>query len=398
VSATQPTIAPLPLRVAQLNSMLTGGGTDSQCVMLASALHQLGAQSWIAGPDGRDFSRVIRELGVPYHVTPQEGILKLRYILNAAKWIRRERIQIVHGHHGRDIWLTILAAKWSGVRPKIVITRHLAKSPGSSFSRRFMLGQCDAVVAVSEFVAKVLREGVYEPDSPEPERRSRPPVSGNHAKIQVFYGGIDTDRFRPFDAEEQRRAWGLEPGQRAFAVAGGYDLPRGKGQREFLKAAAMMHLKAPDARFLIIGRGNMADILRGDIERLGLAGKARLAAYCDDMPRAMNAIDCLVHPQIGTEAFGLVVCEAFACGKPVIASALDGIPEAFATGGYGQLVPPEDVAALSTAILQWAQRPAATEAERAALHARIAAGYSGLAFGRRMLQLYGRLPGGPPAN
>jgi glycosyltransferase involved in cell wall biosynthesis len=387
-----------PLRVAQLNSMLTGGGTDDQCVMLASALHQLGAQVWIAGPDGRDFSRAIRESGVTYHVTPPEGPLKLRYILNAAKLIRRERIQIVHGHHGRDIWLTILAAKLSGVRPQIVLTRHLAKSPGSWFSRRFMLGRCDAVVAVSRFVAKVLCEGAYEPDSPEPERRARPPVKGDHRKIHVIYGGIDTERFRPLEAEEQRRVWGLEPGQKAFAVAGGYDLPRGKGQREFLKAAALIHKQAPEARFLIIGRGNMADILRGDIEQLGLAGKAWLTPYCDDMPRAMNAIDCLVHPQIGTEAFGLVVCEAFACGRPVIASALDGIPEAFAAGGYGELVAPEDIAALAEAMRSWVKKPAATPAERGALHARIAGEYSGLAFGGRMLQLYGRLPDGPPAS
>ena len=389
-----------PLRVVHLNSMLTGGGTDDQCVLLAAALRQLGEQVWIAGPDGRDFSKIIRKLGVPFHVTPPEGPLKLRYILNAAKLIRQERIQIVHGHHGRDIWLTILAARLSGVRPKIVLTRHLAKSPGSWFSRWFMLGQCDAVVAVSQFVAKVLREGVYEPESPEPERRARPPVKGDHRKIHVIYGGIDTERFRPFAAEEQRRAWRLEPGQKAFAIAGGYDLPRGKGQREFLKAAAMMHGQAPEARFLIIGRGNMADILRGDIERLGLAGKAWLTPYCDDMPRAMNAIDCLVHPQIGTEAFGLVVCEAFACGRPVIASALDGIPEAFAAGGYGELVPPEDIPALAAAMQRQTEEPAPDNATRTELHERVRQKFSAGAAAANMAELYravletGRVPRG----
>lgn len=371
--------------------MLTGGGTDDQCVMLAAALRQTGAQVWIAGPDGRDFSKVIRKLGIPYHVTPPEGPLKLRYILSAAKLIRRERIQIVHGHHGRDIWLTILAAKLSGVRPKVVITRHLAKSPGSWFSRRFMLGQCDAVIAVSQFVAKVLHEGVYEPDSPEPERRSRPPIRGNHAKIHVIYGGIDLERFRPFDAEEQRREWGLEPGQKAFAVAGGYDLPRGKGQREFLKAAAMMNERAPLARFLVIGRGNMADILRADIERLGLSQKARLVPYCDDMPRAMNAMDCLVHPQIGTEAFGLVVCEAFACGKPVIASALDGIPEAFAAGGHGGLVPPEDIEELAAAMLRQVDEPAADLASREALREKVRRGFSAGVMAENVARLYRNL-------
>src|SRR5258707_9436522 len=292
-----------PLRIIQLNSMLTGGGTDDQCVKLTSGLHQLGQTVWLAGPDGREFSKVIRTLNVPYHVTPPEGLLKMRFIMSAAKFIRRERIRIVHGHHGRDIWPTILAAKFSGTKPKVILTRHLAKSPGSAFSRVLMLGQCDAVIGVSQFVAKVLREGAYEPDSPEAERRSRPPVRGDHSKIHVINGGIDTGRFRPFDAAARRREWGLDTGHYAIAVVGGYGLPAGKGQREFLQAAARIHQKIPQARFLIVGRGNMADILRADIERLGLQGKASLTPYCNDMPAAMNAIDCLVHPQVGTEAF-----------------------------------------------------------------------------------------------
>ena len=99
----------------------------------------------------------------------------------------------------------------------------------------------------------------------------------------------------------------------------------------------------------------MAGILQADIARLGLTGKAWLTGQASDMPQVMNAIDCLVHPQIGTEALGLVVCEAHACGKPVIASALDGIPEAFAAANYGRLVAPENVAELADAA-QWPTR------------------------------------------
>jgi glycosyltransferase involved in cell wall biosynthesis len=382
---------PPPLRILQLNSMLKGGGTDDQCVKLALGLRGLEQNVWIAGPDGREYSKIARELAVPFHATPSEGPLKSRFIISVAKFIRRERIQIVHGHNGRDIWPTILAAKWSGLRPKIVLTRHMAKSPSSWFSRRFLLGQCDALIAVSDFAAKVLREGVREPESPEPERWDRPPLRGNHSKIQVIHGGIDTAHFRPFEARDQREEWGVRPEHQVFAVAGGYSLPRGKGQREFLQATARIHAQIPQARFLIIGRGNMADILRGDIERLGLAGKAWLTPYCRDMPRAMNAIDCLVHPLVGTEAFGLVLLEAFACGRPVIASALDGIPEAFAVGAFGQLIKPDSIAELAAAMLQWARRPAPSVAERAALHARVAENYSVPALGRRMLAFYKKL-------
>ena len=371
--------------------MLKGGGTDDQCVKLAHAQLQLGQQVWLAGPDGCEFSRVARDLGVPFQATPPEGLLKLRFILGAAGLIRRERIQIVHGHHGRDLWPTILAASLSGIRPKVVLTRHLAKSPSSLFSRRFLLGQCDAIIAVSEFVAKVLREGVYEPESTEPERHARPPLQGNHSKIRVIHGGIDTSRFRPSPVDEQRREWGLAPEHFAFVVAGGYDRPRGKGQREFLQAAARIHREAPNARFLIVGRGNMAEQLRADVRDLGLEGKAWLTPYCHNMPAAMNALDCLVHCQIGTEAFGLVLIEAFACGKPVIASALDGIPEAFAAGGQGQLVPSEDVGALAEGMLAQSRKAELGLEERIKLHEKIEREFSIAASARSVLALYEKL-------
>ena len=132
-------------------------------------------------------------------------------ISRAARLIRSEDIQIVHAHHGRDIWPAILAARLSGRRPKIVISRHMAKSPSSWFSRRFLLKNCDAVVAVSKFVQRVLCEGVYEPETDDPERRARPPLQGDRNKIHVIYGGIDTRTFVP--DENIRRAGVLFAGR-----------------------------------------------------------------------------------------------------------------------------------------------------------------------------------------
>jgi len=386
-----------PLRILHLNSRLSGGGTDDQCVKLVRELNRLGQSAWLAGPEDREFSRRARDWGVPVLPTPPEGPLKLRFILAGARLIRSQRADIVHGHHGRDIWPTILAARLAGGRARIVLTRHMAKSPSSWFSRRFLLGQCDALIAVSHFVAKVLRDGVYEPASPEAERRSRPPLRGDHAKIEVIHGGVDTERFQPGSAEEQRREWGVAPEHFVFAVVGGYDRPRGKGQREFLSAAARVAARIPQARFLVVGRGNLQPTLESDIERLGLAGKAWLTPYCGDMPAAMNALDCLVHPQIGTEAFPGVVLEAAACGKPVIASALDGIPEGFAATGYGELIAPESIEGLAEAMVRWAGRSKPPEGERRQMHDRVAAQFSLAASARKVLELY-RKQCPPPAS
>jgi glycosyltransferase involved in cell wall biosynthesis len=364
-----------PLRILHLNSLLTGGGTDDQCVKLAAGLGRLGQSATLAGRGGRAWAAPIAALGVPFFDTGARAT-KLQFILRAAQFARRGKTQIIHGHHGRDLWPAILVARLSGVRHKIVLTRHMAKSPSSWMSRHFLLGQCDIMIAVSEFVARVLREGVYEPDSPELERRVRPPLLGDHRKIRVLSGGIDVERFRPGDAEAKRRELGLAPEHFGFGVVGGYDLPRGKGQREFLSAAAQVHEKIPRARFLIIGRGSMTEVLRDDIARLGLTGKAWLTPYAADMPQVMNALDCLVHPQIGTEALGLVICEAHACGKPVIASALDGIPEAFAAAQVGELVPPEDIAALAAALLRQSAQPPPSMPQRLAMHTQVAAKFS----------------------
>jgi glycosyltransferase involved in cell wall biosynthesis len=381
------------LRIAEVNTLLTGGGTDDRSVRMAGALHRAGHDIWLVGPRHEEYSQVAAELGLRTHPLRTRGWRRWLLPLQIARLVNRKVIQILQARHGRDYWVTIAAARLSRFRPKVLLFRHLAKSPGSWVSRRFLLGQCDALVGVSEYVARVLREGAYDPGSPEPERHCRPPMLGDLDKICVLHGGFDMDRFVPCETSVLRGGWGLEPGHFAFAVVGGYSPPRGKGQREFLKAAALIHGELPNARFLILGRGGLKAVLEEDILRLGLTGKAWLTPYCSDMPSAMNAIDCLVHPQIGTEALPGVVIEAHACGRPVIATDLDGNLEAFQVGGYGQIVRPESVGELAEAMRTWAGNPGLDLEQRRRLHDRVAERFSLERAAAGMVALHRRLLG-----
>ncbi len=344
----------------------------------------------MVGPEGREFTEIALGLGLPFHGCPS-GFLKLPLIFHTARLIRRHRVQIVHARHGRDYWPAILAAKLAGTRPKVVLSRHLAKSPGSWLSRRFLLSQCDALVAVSQFVAKVLREGHADPGSDNPDRKYRGPMRGDFSKVKVIYGGFDMERFQPGTAEAQRRAWGWNSEHYVFCVAGRYNLPHGKGQRVFLQAAARVREKLPRARFVLVGRGTLKPLLEEDIKRLHLEDVVLLAPYSQDMPAVMNAMDCLVVPQIATEAIPGVVCEAHACGKPVIASDLDGIPEAFAPASYGKLVTRGAVDELASAMIDWGGRPPLDLTARRELHRKVAAVFSLERAARDLSALYAEL-------
>lgn len=377
----------LTARVVMLNSRLRGGGTDTQCLALA---HGLCAQGWevqMAGPEAANLSPQAPSL---------QSLPKFRplQILALAGVLRRSRARIVHAHHGDDYWTALLAARLVQPRPLVIFSRHLAKSPRSPLSRKHLFAQADAVIAVSRFVAEVLTRGHRDPASPVAERHHRPPSRMDPRKLHVIHTGIDTQAFRPRDralAETARRTLNLTPGETVFGVVGGFDLPVGKGQRVFLRAARDVVRQLPKSKFLLAGTGTMADILKEDIRHHGLEGRALLVGHQADPVALHHALDILVHPQIATEAFPSVVLEAHACGRPVIASRLDGIPEAWGIGGLGHLVPANDPMELAATMIGQAEHPAPTEPERTAAHARVEAEASLPVQARKVADLYRRL-------
>jgi glycosyltransferase involved in cell wall biosynthesis len=134
-------------------------------------------------------------------------------------------------------------------------------------------------------------------------------------------------------------------------------LQRWKGMRVFIAAMARVHQSRPDARALIVGGAHetepqYADELQTQSHALGLADVITFAGFQSNVHEWMQAMDVFVHAS-DREPFGIVVIEAMALGKPVIAGSAGGPAEIITDGVDGVLMPFGDDESLARAIVAY---------------------------------------------
>ncbi|MBL6751449.1 MAG: glycosyltransferase family 4 protein [Nevskia sp.] len=365
------------MRILQVNSVFNGGGVDNQTLELCKGLLALGDEVTLAIPPAARVAALAHAVpGLRVELLPGG---KLPWACKLAALVRQRRIDIVHAHHGRDNWVACAAARLGGIGDRTVISRHLM-TPLSPGSARYLL-RFAHVAAVSRAVHRVLDGQLI----------------GPRARLHLVYGGVDTAVFNPAGAaagQALRRELGWPEQAVVFSVVGSLNPPRGKGQLEFVEAAAQVHAQLPDTRFLIAGDGRLDVPVRALAAQLGIGDAVRLLPFRPDIAPVHHAADVLVHPATGSEALGLVIWEAMACGKPVIASRLDGIPEAFVEERHGLLVPPGDVPALAAAMLRLGADPALRARMGQAAAAYVEQEFSARRYAGRMHALYAAIVGG----
>jgi len=111
----------------------------------------------------------------------------------------------------------------------------------------------------------------------------------------------------------------------------------------------------PDAHLVLVGDALFgetayAQSLRTQAETLGIADRVHFAGFQQDVAAWMKAMDVIVHASIQPEPFGLVIIEAMAAGKPVIASNGGAVPEIVRHGENGMIIEPGDASKLAVAI------------------------------------------------
>lgn len=127
-----------------------------------------------------------------------------------------------------------------------------------------------------------------------------------------------------------------------------------KGPDVLLRALPIVLAEVPDTMLVFAGKGVMRQDLENLARQLGVEKNVLFVGYVEDDLKSpyYKSADIFALPSVmGTECFPLTILESMACGTPVVASEIGGIPDAVIDGRSGLLVPPRDHESLATAII-----------------------------------------------
>ena len=248
--------------------------------------------------------------------------------------ISRGRFDLMHTHLFRADLYGALAARFF---PGLVLVNSVHnpedfyERPAVAALARLAARRQGATVAISQAVADHLTRC----------------LGLNNSQMRLIYYGLEP---RKRTGNDLRREYNI-PDQAPLVGTVGR-LARQKGQAHLIRAMAQVLEKVDQARLLIVGHDDegLRPALEAEIERLGLGEAVILAGFREEIPDVMAALDVFCLPSLW-EGFGLVLLEAMAEARPVVASAVGSIPEVVADGRTGRLVAPGDEGGLARALI-----------------------------------------------
>ena len=354
------------------------GGVFEHIAHLRAEFQRRGHDVTIMAPRGRKGGLEVGEgfygIGRTVPIPANGSMVRVTFdvtLYNAVKTIlRREQFDVVHLHEPLIPVLPYLVLLNS--RSVNVATFHAFRSSSPWYTAfkpymSFMMSRLDARIAVSEpardFVSQYF-QGPY----------------------TIVPNGIDVGRFR----DVEPFPWARDATPRILFV-GRFNEPR-KGFKYLLRAMPFVHQQFPEARLLVVG-GGKRDQYDGMIERYGIRNVDFVGqASPSDLPRYYASCELFCAPSTSGESFGIVLLEAMASGRAVVAGDIPGYRSVMTNGEEGLLVPPKNPYALALAVVRLLAD--ATMRERLATSGLTTAlRYDWPEIAQRVLTVYGRAMG-----
>lgn len=290
------------------------------------------------------FVREVEQTATQTHVIETGRVREIlkggRAVATAVRLIRNEGIDLVHSHNAKAHVYGGLAAAIAGVPSLYHLHGVPRPTPGRDgvVSLLSMTVPARRTVACSDYVAVGFRQAWH-----------------SRRRLVVIHNGVLSAVSAVGTSPTVRDEFGIPDGAAIVLMAA--RLQWGKGVHVFLDAAVHVARNHPAVCFVIVGAAlfgleeHYTLELHQQVDRLNLTQAVRFLGYRSDVFRFYSAADLVVQSSIEPEAFGMVLVEAMACGKPVIASDSGASREIVESGVTGLLVPPGDAEQLGQAIL-----------------------------------------------
>jgi glycosyltransferase involved in cell wall biosynthesis len=266
------------------------------------------------------------------------GTEMIRAVRLLTKVIRENNVELVHSNT-LAVWTGAIAARITSTPHVWHIHEMLVRPTPVRRALHFLAPRLSStVVCISEAV----RQHVLKDEAA---------ASG---KLTVVHNGLPLENFIPVsDGSSIRREFCIPTGAPLVGMVG--RINHWKGQSVFVQAAKSVLASFPDANFLVVGsvfadEVQYLDRLREEVRQAGIEDRFILSDFRRDIADILAALDVYVHPSLLPEPFGLVVIEAMAAAKPVVATAHGGPLEMIEEGVSGHFVPPADPGALAAKI------------------------------------------------
>jgi L-malate glycosyltransferase len=282
----------------------------------------------------------LEKAGVPTFCLNIEKPYDPKALWKIIRYLRREKINVLHIHSPYPAVLGRLAGRLAGVKT-IVYTEHNIVEKYHFLTR---LGNVltyqlnDAIIAISDAVSGSIKKW--------PTARKR--------KVYRIYNGVDYDAIQKLVTDPKSIRQSLKIDERDMVVGTVAHIQPQKGYRYLIEAARLVLDKYPNVTFVIVG-GEKVEGGRKELEdlstELGIREKVVFTGSRPDALQVMAGFDLFVLPSVW-EGFGIVFLEAMALGKPVIGTNVGGIPEVVQDGVTGYLVEPRNPPQLADKMLQ----------------------------------------------
>ena len=332
-----PVARPPNLTILHLVANRWWTGSADPVLRLLEGLRARGHRPLLGVIPGDRFEVKAREAGFPplpgLTLTSRLAPLALaRDVARLRRVVRREHIDLIHAHHSHDHWLALLAG---GRAVPIVRTFHNLRSVRGGRLDRWRDARTAAVFAVSRQIEARCRE------------------IGIPAPVVWTPGSVDLSRFTAeADGAAIREEFKLGEAPVVVTVS---RLAANRGHELLLNAFRLLLATLPQARLLLVGKGETRARLEQTVAEMGLGSQVIFTGYRDrDLPEVLAAADCFALMAAGSDDSCRAALEAMAAARPVVARRVGALPETIAHGETGLVVDedrPEAVAAALTAIL-----------------------------------------------